>query len=135
VPELRAAASPECLERVHGLLDRLYAEAGDVDGVAQARFSTAVAELVANVVEHGRRADGGPPSFTLHLSAEPGRLTAELRDDGDAAVIDLDAPMPGEADEHGRGIPMIREAVDELRHSREGAGNHWTIVLERRPAT
>lgn len=129
---LRVAATPECLERVHALLAELL---GDVAGVSDADrigFETALAELVANVVEHaGTR---GPVRLTVELRAGPTDLTADLYDDGPPAVLDpADAAFPDPLAERGRGLALARAAVDEVAYALEAGVNHWSITRHRGP--
>jgi anti-sigma regulatory factor (Ser/Thr protein kinase) len=90
---LRTPATPECLERVHALLADLLADVPDVADADRIAFETAVAEVVANVVEHG--AAHGSVGLTVELGAGPAALTADLHDDG--PPVDADpaaATMP-----------------------------------------
>jgi serine/threonine-protein kinase RsbW len=127
------AAAPDVLEAVHRLLDAFWEQVPDADGGARARFATAVAEMVGNVVDHGRTAAGERPRLVLQLVAEDDRLTADLLDDGVAVV----APAGGAAAdedafaERGRGLPLVHAAMDDVRYERQPDHNRWRLVLER----
>lgn len=127
------AAAPDVLEAVHQLLDAFWAQVPDVDGGARARFATAVAEMVGNVVDHGRTATGERPRMVLQLVAEEDRLTADLLDDGVEVIAPADTGPADEDEfaERGRGLPLVRAAMDDVRYERQPDHNRWRAVLER----
>jgi serine/threonine-protein kinase RsbW len=128
---LRVPATPECLEQVHALLADLLV---DVDGVADVDrigFETALAELVANVVEHA--GVHGEVGLTVELGAGPADLTADLYDDGPPVGIDpAAAVLPDALAERGRGLALARAAVDDVGYAFEAGTNHWSITRRRR---
>jgi serine/threonine-protein kinase RsbW len=125
---LETEASPACLDAVHELLAQLWAQRPDAGADARARFTTAVAELVANVVEHGRTAAGRPPRLVLSLAAAPGAVVADLEDDG--IEVPPVPPAPGDPlAESGRGVALAAAAVDELSYARADGRNRWHVVL------
>lgn len=124
-------ADAGCLDELHAALNRLWAETANVDAMHRLRFVTALSEVVANVVQHGRTPDGGTPTLTVSLSAGPAGLLAELRDDGVAVRATWELPED-ELAESGRGLALARAALDELRYSRVNGVNHWALVI--RPA-
>ena len=128
---LEADAVPEVLDGVHALLAALWREAGHVDEARRDRFGTAVAELVANVVEHGAGLPGGPPPrLALTLSADGRGLTAMLVDDG-AAVPD--ASGTGRAvdllAESGRGLLLVHLVADTVDYERRDGANRWELLV------
>ena len=123
-------ADAGCIDELHAALDRLWAETANVDAMRRLRFATALSEVVANVVEHGRTPDGGTPTLTVSLSAGPAGLLAELRDDGVAVAKHAPWELPDdELAESGRGLALAREALDELRYSHVNGVNHWALVI------
>jgi serine/threonine-protein kinase RsbW len=91
-------------------------------------FELAVAEIAANILEHARA-----PVLDLHLSERDGCVVAEFTDTGS----EWKGPAPGacaaggEPDpfaERGRGLRLVRTAVDEVRYEREGAVNRWRLL-------
>lgn len=127
-----APAQPDCLDELHAALDRLWREAPDVQEPARMRFSTAVSEVLGNVVVHGRTGEGAIATVRVSLKAEPGALRAELLDDGialapGAAVTEL---PEDDLAESGRGLALARAALDELHYVRDG-GNRWELVIRR----
>lgn len=120
---LEAAATPDALEQVHALLDQLFASIADLEDTDRFLFATAVAEVAANIVEHG-----GGTRFVLTLRGGE-RLDARFEDDG--AAIDPDVlfrSLPADDAMRGRGMAIVRAAVDEVRYERDGDLNRWTLV-------
>ncbi len=128
---LDAAAGPDALSRVHGLIAALWADAPDVSDADRIGFETAVIEIAANILEHacaGIRVD-----MRLVISAHADRVEARFTDTGRPSLVDLAATaMPGELAEDGRGLALAQAAVDELSYERDGAVNRWRIVRRRR---
>jgi serine/threonine-protein kinase RsbW len=83
-------------------------------------------EVVSNILNHG--AIGSEPTITAHLRIEPGRLFAEVLDDGppfdplslrepDLSLSVEDRPIGG------LGIHLVRELTDSLGYSHDGRCN------------
>ena len=124
---LQATVGPGFLGPVHDLLTRLWADEPDVGQQDRVRFETAVAEVAANIAEHG--ATGGTGQVTLQLSSGADCLVAVFEDDGDPPVLAPDAGMPGEDAERGRGLPLARASVDAVEYQRDGIANRWVLTL------
>lgn len=127
---IEVEAQPACLDAVHRLLDVVWEDAPEVPERERVRLVTAVAELVANVIEHGRTPDGRPPRMVVALRAEPARVVAELSDDGIGYPPDGSLPDDALA-EHGRGLALVRAILDHVDYDRRGGANHWRLELER----
>ncbi len=124
-PVLRASAEPEVVDRVHALLEELWEAWPEVGEVDRIRFGTAVAELVANVVQHA-----GATTVELRLDGSPGEVAAHLTDDGQPLPPGaLEAGWPDDDAEDGRGLAMARAASSALSYRRDGATNRWTVVV------
>jgi anti-sigma regulatory factor (Ser/Thr protein kinase) len=54
-------------------------------------------------------------------------VTAELWDDGAPLDVDLDAPEPPDTATSGRGLLLVRRAVDSVALTREGDRNVWRL--------
>ena len=121
---LRATAGPELLEPVHDLLARLWADEPGVDERDRIRFEIAVAEVAANIAEHG----AGAAHVSLRLSSSPDRIQAVFEDDGAPVEATPERPPAGDA-ERGRGLLLARAAVDRFSYERDGATNRWVLVL------
>ncbi len=125
---LRAPAGPEALGPVHELLTELWAGEPAVDGSARLRFETAVAEIAANIAEHA--AASGARELELRLRGLPDRVEAVFEDDGGPVAPGPGGWPPDDA-ERGRGLELVRAAVDVLRYERHGSRNRWVVVLVR----
>lgn len=121
---LQATAGPELLEPVHDLLARLWADEPGVDERDRIRFEIAVAEVAANIAEHG----AGAARVSLRLSSSPDRIQAVFEDDGAPVEVRPEQPPAGDA-ERGRGLLLARAAVDRFSYERDGATNRWVLVL------
>jgi anti-sigma regulatory factor (Ser/Thr protein kinase) len=127
---LRVCTAPECLDRVHDLLTRLWADASEVSGDDRIRFETAVAEVAANIVEHA--GDGAVVELDLEVCAYADRVEALFCDTGAAAEVDVEgASLPGDMAESGRGLAIARAAVDEVVYERDGEVNRWRVTRRR----
>ena len=121
---LQATAGPELLEPVHDLLARLWADEPGVDERDRIRFEIAVAEVAANIAEHG----AGAARVSLRLSSSPDRIQAVFEDDGAPVEARPERPPAGDA-ERGRGLSLARAAVDRFSYERDGTTNRWVFVL------
>ncbi len=95
-------------------------------------------ELLTNIVSYGYD-DGLTHEISLRLRAEPGSLTAILRDDGKpfnpleeapAAVLDgsiEDRPIGG------LGIHFMRTLMDEVVYQRQDGHNQLTLIKHLSP--
>lgn len=125
----RGTAGPECLDRVHDLLADLWRGAPDVGDEDRMLFEIAVVEIAGNVVEH---AGPKPVDCQVELSVWADRLEATFHDTGDEAPVDLrDHGLPDELAETGRGLAMIRRAVDVLQYERVDDANRWHLLRVR----
>jgi serine/threonine-protein kinase RsbW len=123
---LQATVGPGFLGPVHDLLTRLWADEPDVGQQDRVRFETAVAEVAANIAEHGAAA--GAVHVTLRLASSPDRIQAVFEDDG--APVEAGRGQPPAVDaERGRGLPLARAALDRLSYERDGTTNRWVLVL------
>jgi len=91
----------------------------------------AVEEVVTNTINHGYRGRKG--GIRIEISRKNNTVTIQLRDraeDFNPAAFpptDPEAPL-SERPAGGRGLLLLRESVDEIRHaSAEGGGNHLTL--------
>ena len=126
--ELTAPAEPQCLDAVHELLAGLWDDAGAVPDDVRNRFAIAVAEIVANVVEHGRGPGGEAASLTVRLDADAAELVALVVDDGPAFDAPDDEPDDVWA-ESGRGLRLAPSAADKLVYRRRPRPKRCRITL------
>lgn len=133
---LATAAVQESLDAVHALLDDLFAALPDVGTRDRLAFTTAVAEVAANIVEHAAR--GRPVPLRLVLHAPPGRLEALFEDHGEPFDEAGSAPRDPADEllglpESGRGLGMARALVEDVRYERDGPVNRWLVSARLTP--
>lgn len=139
--ELSGPATPEMLDLVHAVLERLWADNPDVSEGDRARFETAVIEILGNIVEHAYRLDPADDPddesarrFDVSLVATDEELVAAFGDNGMPVALDLsNVTMPDEEAESGRGLALAAAAVDDLTYERVEGRNHWRLLCVRRP--
>ncbi len=117
---------PTLLDAVYELLGGLWAVEPHIGETDRMMFETAVTEIAGNIVGHG----GADVEMTLRLWARPDRVVARFEDNGRALSPDVVtvAAMPGDMDETGRGVALVKATVDEVRYQREDEHNKWTLV-------
>jgi serine/threonine-protein kinase RsbW len=90
-------------------------------------FETALGEIGANVLTHGR--PGGHHEDVAYLLRFDGdRASASFSDRGPEVNDHLSREMPDPLSESGRGLAMARALLDELGYVREGDLNTWRLV-------
>ena len=102
--------------------------AGLLDETNVMLFESALAEIGANVLTHGRRhgPDDAPVEYVLRLD---GLLAiATFTDRGPPLHNQLTRAMPEPSSESGRGLAIARQVLDELGYEREGEVNKWRLV-------
>jgi serine/threonine-protein kinase RsbW len=123
----RGPVEPACLDRTHDLLAQLWQEQPDVSEMDLIMFSTAVLEVANNIVSHG-----GAGTVSLLLKGDARQLEARFCDDGAAVEVDLDAAvLPDDLAASGRGLALVRIAVDEISYSHSDGFSRWRLVRHR----
>lgn len=89
-------------------------------------FETALGEIGANVLTHGRPNDDIEVDYVLR--SDGATAFASFVDRGQAVADHLARPMPEPDSEAGRGLAIARSLLDELGYRREGAVNMWRLV-------
>ena len=127
---LEGDAEPECLQRIHELMDRLWVAEPGVSDEDRDMFATAVVEVAGNIIQHAAATER--VRLDLRLCVYPDRVTACFTDSGSPANIDVEsASLPDDFAESGSGLPLARAAADELNYERDGSANRWRIVRRR----
>jgi serine/threonine-protein kinase RsbW len=98
-----------------------------VDDLALMLFETALGEIGANVLTHGRP-DGSEQPIAYVLRLEEGKACASFVDHGLDAQDQLTRQMPDASNEAGRGIAIARSLLDDLGYQRVGGMNTWRLV-------
>lgn len=130
-PILRTVAGPGICDEAHAALDRAFAMYGQVPDSVRMRTAIAVAEIVANIVEHGS-AGRHLVQIEMAISVQPDRVLVALTDDGNEACIDMNAIcMPGDVAESGRGLAMARLVLETLAYQRLSGANRWVLTSNR----
>lgn len=128
---LVTTADEPCLDAVHDLIGELWSVVDALSADEKVSFETAVAELVANIVQHA--AKGRVVELCFELLSFADRVEAHLRDTGlhppDNVLTKDMPPMPYELAEHGRGLAMARLMVDEVHYETVDGRNHWLLML------
>ena len=127
---LTAAVEPASLDRVHALLETVWAAHEDVGPADRMAFAIAVTEVAGNIIAHS---DGGQAlSFCVRVRVGTEHLEAEFEDPGQRVAVDLSAvEMPEGLAESGRGLALALRCVDQLEYRRVGELNHWRMVRRR----
>lgn len=102
--------------------------AGSVDETNVMLFESALAEIGANVLTHGRLEgpENAPVEFVLRLEGHMAMAT--FTDRGPPLHNQLSRAMPDPSSESGRGLAIARQVLDELGYERDGELNTWRLV-------
>lgn len=90
-------------------------------------FETALGEIGANVLTHGRPGEKAMP-VEYQLSFDGETVRASFSDSGSPVHNHLGRDMPGLDSEEGRGLVLARNLLDELGYERDGEVNRWRLV-------
>jgi serine/threonine-protein kinase RsbW len=91
-------------------------------------FESALAEIGANVLTHGRKEGPMDAPVEYRLRLEGHLATATFTDRGPPLHNHLTRAMPDPTSESGRGLAIARQVLDELGYEREGEVNKWRLV-------
>jgi serine/threonine-protein kinase RsbW len=102
--------------------------AGGVDDTNVLLFESALAEIGANVLTHGRKEGPSDAPVDYKLRLEGRTALATFTDRGPRIHNHLTRAMPDPYSEAGRGLAIARQVLDELGYEREGDINTWRLV-------
>jgi serine/threonine-protein kinase RsbW len=91
-------------------------------------FESAVAEIGANVLTHGRQRGHKNDPVEYGLRLEGNTAMASFTDRGPPLHNQLTRAMPEPMSEAGRGLAIARQALDELGYEHDGEVNKWRLV-------
>lgn len=113
---------------LHDSVHRLREQgAGTLDETNVMLFESALAEIGANALTHGRRdAAEAPVEYALRLEGRTAMAT--FIDRGPPVHNHLTRSMPEPTSEAGRGLAIARQVLDELGYERDGEINRWRLV-------
>lgn len=131
-------ATPQALDEVHACLGRFWSSLATrlpaaLDEDWRLRFTTAVAEIAANIIRYAYAGQRAPGRFRLQLRASAGQVEARFTDWGvpfvptEASVVSppntaTDPPVGG------YGLALARAAVDSVDYWRTPEGvNCWLL--------
>jgi anti-sigma regulatory factor (Ser/Thr protein kinase) len=131
------------LDTIHALLDTAWSHAPHLGASERARFTLIVAELVANIIEHGSHNHPTPPHLQLAIAIDNAAIHGVLTDNGaEPPQPPTNTPTDQEAQptgqpalrESGRGLLLVRSVADTLTLTRNGEHNHWQFTVRARNA-
>jgi len=118
----------EGLDTLHESVERVRESAPNMlDGRNLMLFETALGEIGANVLTHGRPGGTGVP-VEYELSFDGETVRASFADPGPPVHNHLGRNMPEPESEDGRGLVLARTLLDELGYERDGEVNRWRLV-------
>jgi serine/threonine-protein kinase RsbW len=118
----------EGLDTIHRSVELLReATRRSADDRSLLLFETALGEIGANVLTHGRPAGVDlPVEYAIKLVQ--GTVVASFIDPGPPVHNHQAREMPGHTSEDGRGLALARSLLDELGYHRDGEVNRWRLV-------
>ena len=117
------------LETLHHSVQLLREKSGrGEDDINLMLFETALAEIGANAIMYGRPPGSVDPIVQYSLRLEGDTAIASLTHPGPPLHNQLKRTMPAAMSEAGRGLPIARKVLDELRYQRDGEVNTWRLV-------
>lgn len=91
-------------------------------------FESALAEIGANVLTHGRAQGPADAPVDYSLKLDGHLALATFTDRGPPLHNHLTRAMPEPSSESGRGLAIARQVLDELGYERDGEINKWRLV-------
>ena len=89
----------------------------------------AIQEIGVNIVTHAYAHHAGRIRMTLTLEEEPLRLIILLHDTGQSFDPgQVPSPRLGELQEHGFGLFLVRQLMDEVEYTHSPMGNTWKLT-------
>lgn len=126
---LRTVASPRALDEAEAALGQTWSMNTGVPAAVRTQTGIAVAEIVANIVEHGSTGRQRV-RMEMHITVLSDHVLVVLIDDGNEAEVDLGSVcMPVDVlAERGRGLAMAKSVLGRLTYRREADVNYWTLT-------
>ncbi|WP_017199944.1 ATP-binding protein [Arthrobacter sp. M2012083] len=123
-------SSEEAIEAIHNELDALWDDASFVPDMDRMTFATAVIEAAANIVQHALPVADKPVEIDVDISVRPSRLVARVSafNAREPFANDMQANMPDEEAESGRGLALIEALVTTVTFERQDGTNTWILT-------
>ena len=123
-------SNEEAIEAIHNELDALWDDASFVPDMDRMTFATAVIEAAANIVQHALPVAEKPVEIDVDISVRPSRLIAKVSayNAREPFANDMQASMPGEDAESGRGLALIEALVTTVTFERQDGTNTWILT-------
>ncbi|MCE7982987.1 MAG: ATP-binding protein [Caldilinea sp. CFX5] len=125
---------PAALSHIHLLSRCACALAETIPNLAEPvvnlyNLELAIQEVAVNIVNHAYAGQAGRIRMCLQLSEQPPQLTLWFHDTGGSFdPTQVPAPHLGALQEHGFGLFLVRELMDEVDYQSDATGNCWTLV-------
>jgi len=127
-------ATLETLRQVSATIEDYLAQ---IDRIEEPEIVTynivlAVQELCTNIVTHGYAGTSGKIAVDLELAEAPLRLVISVQDNA-PHIFDKagwTAPNLDEPKEHGLGIWLIQQLMDEVDYQPAPGNNRWRLVKQ-----
>ncbi len=128
---LRVPTDLDVVEEAVDLVARHCVASGVPPRAARFRVRVVLCEALANAIIYGNKLDP-TKRVEVRVDVEGGIVTLEVRDEGDGFDPSTvpDPTQPGRIEsEDGRGLFLIRQLVDEVRHN--DRGNVICMIMRR----
>ncbi|YCK82639.1 ATP-binding protein [Arthrobacter sp. D3-18] len=125
-------SNEEAIEAIHNELDALWDDASFVPDMDRMTFATAVIEAAANIVQHALPVAEKPVEIDVDISVRPTRLVARVSafNAREPFANDMQASMPDEDAESGRGLALIEALVTTVTFERQDGTNTWILTRD-----
>ncbi|MFW0773979.1 ATP-binding protein [Paenarthrobacter nitroguajacolicus] len=125
-------SNDEAIEAIHNELDALWDDASFVPDMDRMTFATAVIEAAANIVQHALPVAEKPVEIDVDISVRPTRLVARVSafNAREPFANDMQANMPDEDAESGRGLALIEALVTTVTFERQDGTNTWILTRD-----
>ncbi|TVU64077.1 ATP-binding protein [Paenarthrobacter nitroguajacolicus] len=123
-------SNDDAIEAIHNELDGLWDDASFVPDMDRMTFATAVIEAAANIVQHALPVAEKPVEIDVDISVRPTRLVARVSafNAREPFANDMQASMPDEDAESGRGLALIEALVTTVTFERQDGTNTWILT-------
>lgn len=124
----RGPAAEDAIEAVHNDLDSLWLDVPFVNDMDQMTFTTAVIESASNIVQHAQPAGEREVELGVETTVQPALLQARVSAyHAKPPFGPMEAAVPGEDAESGRGLALIEALVTTVTFERQDGTNTWVL--------